>query len=391
MRILCLTPWFPASREDTTGSYILQSLQSLGSLGHAFQVLVCEPWRPALFGRLHSDWRQKPGGSADFAPALTVERVHYLSAPRNLANQWSQRSFSLLVGSRLKKRIQSFRPDVIHGHTEITAELLAQTGAANGIPTVVTLHGINTATALQRPAHLRRIGRALARATRVVLVGEPLRQAFGEICGRDSHFRVVPNGFSPPSALPKPRDFRQSRIRFISISNLHEGKGIDIALKALAQLKPRIDKDWRYTVVGSGRERPALTALTEHLGLSDRVDFAGHAPQDKVYEHLASADMFILPSYREAFGIAYLEAMASGLLTFGVEGQGPQSFITDGVSGHLVAPRSVASLADAIGAALADPERSAAVAREGQRVALGGFTWKQHGEKLLKVFEEATA
>jgi glycosyltransferase involved in cell wall biosynthesis len=389
MRILCVTPWFPVREKDTTGKYILDSVRSLAEYGAEFHVLVCEPWRPAAFGRLHADWRARPGSYAEVAGALKVECIKYFSAPRNMARQFARASFSLRVGKRVKELVASFRPDIIHGHTEITAELLAQTGAARRIPTVVTLHGVNTAPALQRPAYLHRIGQALSSTTRVVLVGEPLRAPFHHICGSDNHFRIIPNGFTPPQELPPPRRFTETPTRFISVSNLHEGKGIDINLRALAELRATQVNDWRYTVVGAGRELTALTTLARDLGLSDRVEFAGACPPDAVYGHLANADIFILPSYREAFGIAYLEAMASGLLTIGVSGQGPEAFIIDGVNGHLVPPRNVSVLKDLLLSAIQNPERSAALAREGQRTALDEFTWNRHAKKLLNVFEEA--
>ena len=389
MRILCVTPWFPANETDMTGRYILDSVRALAGRGAALHVLVCEPWRPAAFGRLHSDWRARPDQYAEVAGAVKVEGIKYLSAPRNMAPPLARTSFALRVGKRVKELAATFRPDIIHGHTEITAELLAQTGAARGLPTVVTLHGVNTAPALQQPAHLQRIGEALSSTTRVVLVGEPLRAPFHHICGDDSHFRIIPNGFTPPRDLPAPRTFTDTPTRFISVSNLHEGKGIDINLRALAEMQATQPQEWRYTVVGGGREMAALTALAHDLGLSDRVDFIGACAPDAVYGHLANADIFVLPSYREAFGIAYLEAMASGLLTIGVCGQGPADFITDGVNGHLVPPRDVTALAGLLRSAIQAPERSAALAREGQRTALGEFTWERHAAKLLDVFKEA--
>jgi glycosyltransferase involved in cell wall biosynthesis len=70
--------------------------------------------------------------------------------------------------------------------------------------------------------------------------------------------------------------------------------------------------------------------------LDSKVELAGARPHEEIPQYLAAADVFILPSYREAFGIAYLEAMAAGLLVVGVRDQGPSAFIEHGISGLLV-------------------------------------------------------
>ena len=186
---------------------------------------------------------------------------------------------------------------------------------------------------------------ALCAMKRVVLVGEPLRPYFAALAGRDDHFRVVPNGFAVPDRVADPRpEGWGPNLRWISVSNLHEGKGVDLTLQALARLRQAGSATWSYDIVGDGAERPRLEAMTDALGLRDRVTFHGRMPHDAAMRVLAQADVFVLPSYREAFGIAYLEAMALGLLAIGVSGQGPEAFIAHERTGLLVRPNDVESL-----------------------------------------------
>ena len=132
------------------------------------------------------------------------------------------------------------------------------------------------------------------------------------------------------------------------MSNLQEGKGIELTLLALARLQSEGVSDWTYRIIGDGPEKAALLKLTTDLGLVDKVTFVGPVRHAEIFDYLAREEIFVLPSYREAFGIAYLEAMAAGLLTVGVMGQGPSQFIRNGENGVLVPPRDPEALVAAL-------------------------------------------
>ena len=103
--------------------------------------------------------------------------------------------------------------------------------------------------------------------------------------------------------------------RLISVGNLQAGKGIDLVLRALADLNAAGHRDWTYRIIGDGPLRSELESLAASLGLTRQVVFSGSVQHQDVEAALREADIFVLPSWREAFGIAYLEAMACGLLT----------------------------------------------------------------------------
>ena len=107
----------------------------------------------------------------------------------------------------------------------------------------------------------------------------------------------------------------------------------------------------------------------------------------EIFNQLASDDVFVLPSYREAFGIAYLEAMAAGLLTIGVMGEGPSQFIKNGENGVLVPPCDVQALVVALRNILVgDRNRWRETALEGQRTVQDFYTWNNHAKQLVEVY-----
>ena len=84
-----------------------------------------------------------------------------------------------------------------------------------------------------------------------------------------------------------------------------------------------------------------LKYLVERLGISNYVDFLGYVPYEKIAELMRNASLFCLPSWYEALGCVYLEAMASGIPTIGCYGNGIDEVITDGLDGFLVDNKNV--------------------------------------------------
>lgn len=321
-----------------------------------------------------------------------IETMHTYSLPRQRLAPLSNRILDARARRRLAQGPLSIEgADAVLVHTEGLAPVIVPLCRQARKPVAVVVHGVNTSRAfMEAPRQKARLKGALATASRVVLVGEPLRAHFSRYVGRDDHFRVVANGVVVPEVPPVSILDDGRPLRLVSVANLQEGKGIDIALRAMARLLSEGMCDWRYQLVGEGPERAALERLVDELALRSHVTFAGALQNAQVMRLLAQSDVFVLPSYREAFGIAYLEAMATGLIAIGVEGEGPSQFIRHGETGLLVAPRSVEAVADAIRPMLGG-ERAPyrAMAAAGAMEARRDWSWERHAEALERVLEES--
>jgi glycosyltransferase involved in cell wall biosynthesis len=324
-----------------------------------------------------------------FAALDDVELVRYPSIPRNRLPRLSAWLHDRAVTMSLTVLCRAKRPDLIHAHTEGEAPAAVGVGKKLGIPVVVTLHGINLAPRYFASSFLReRFRSSLKAADRVVLVGEPLENYFAALLGGTENLSIIPNGFIPPSGTPIVPFSRGSELRFISLSNLHQGKGVDVALHALAKARAGGLGMFSYTIVGDGYERDGLEALAASLGLTDRVRFIGACPHTQVYGLLEQADIFLLPSYREAFGVAYLEAMAAGLLAIGVQGEGPSAFIRDGETGILVPPQDSDNLAKRLIEIASEPAKMQRVAAAGTVHIRNNLTWEHHAKKLAALYHD---
>jgi len=332
----------------------------------------------------------------EFPEITHLRTIRYLTAPGELVRPLTNISLDRAVEAALTKDCNSFRPDVIHVHTELLAPAAVKVAARFNLPVVVTIHGENTNKLyIQSPRQAERFKAALSSVDRIVIVGEPLRAYVAHLADRDNHIVCVWNGVEPPVGQRRVPTPDVEPLQLICVANLQEGKGVDLLIEALVRLLPKFgadEGDWLLTIIGDGPLRRRLQHQAETPGLKTRVVFAGTMANTEVFDRLLSADIFVLPSYREAFGVAYVEAMASGLLTIGIEGQGPSQFIDHNRTGLLVRPHDVDSLEAALQSVFADPARRwRAIAAAGADFARNSCNWDGHSAHLLEVFRSVTA
>src|SRR5690606_20188296 len=127
----------------------------------------------------------------------------------------------------------------------------------------------------------------------------------------------------------------------------------------------------RLVLVGDGPDRPEAAAAAEELGVEDRVVFLGK--QDSVAELLACADLMLLPSASESFGLAALEAMASGTPVVATRVGGVPEVVEDGVTGILEEVGEVDAMAARAVEILRDPARWLQMSRDARALAVERF------------------
>ncbi|HEV7317252.1 MAG TPA: glycosyltransferase family 4 protein [Ensifer sp.] len=170
------------------------------------------------------------------------------------------------------------------------------------------------------------------------------------------HGRVIANAIN----LPAGWENRRGNNVLTAVGRLTAQKGFDILLTAFARIAPA-HPDWKLVIWGEGEARQALEAQRDALGLKDRVEMPGVTARPGLW--VETADVFVLSSRYEGWGIALLEAMASGVpvVSFACE-WGPTDMIADGEDGLLVQNGDANALADALSRVLGDPTLAARLA-----------------------------
>jgi len=159
---------------------------------------------------------------------------------------------------------------------------------------------------------------------------------------------------------PKPdhlleRHAARGKLVLMTVSRLAASeryKGHDRVIRSLPRVLSE-HPDTIYIVVGDGDDRPRLEMLAAQCGVTEKVRFIGQVPRDELPDYFRLADVFVMPSTGEGFGIVFLEAMATGIGVIGGNQDGSVDALCDGALGILVEPEDREELASAICAALA--------------------------------------
>jgi teichuronic acid biosynthesis glycosyltransferase TuaC len=226
-------------------------------------------------------------------------------------------------------------------------------------------------------------GRAAVRrafgAARLVLANSAgIERASRDLGARRT--RVVHLGTDVPAAAARP-----SGELLVTLGHLIARKRHADVLRAMALLRDRRPA-LRYRVIGDGPERGPLQALATELGLAGRVELTGQLPHAEALRRAREGAVFVLPSVAEAFGVAYVEAMAAGIPAIGTRGEpGPEEIAAAGGGITLVDPGNVEALAGAIDALLDDR----AAGERARATVEAAFTWEGCGRETVRAYEDA--
>jgi colanic acid/amylovoran biosynthesis glycosyltransferase len=170
------------------------------------------------------------------------------------------------------------------------------------------------------------------------------------------------------------KSWRGAPLQLISVCRLAEKKGVEYALRALAELRADApDLAWHYRIIGDGPLRQGLEALASELGIAEHVSFLGSLPHGDVKEWLQRSHAFVLPSVTAANGdvegipVALMEAMAAGLTVVSSCHSGIPELIEDGKTGFLAAERDVNTLADRLRFIAEHPDECESIALAARR------------------------
>jgi glycosyltransferase involved in cell wall biosynthesis len=397
MRVLIVTPSYPNPGNPTEGLFNEQHALALERAGVEVTVLVCKPLLPrplAHFFPGHRDLACLP--EHEQRQGLKVFYARYLHVPRYRLAGTTVASCARSIRRAVQRLSAKSSIDVLHVHSTWPAGLAMRRVAGwLKIPYVVTLHIEDDPRQLGSRIRRDRYLQMAEGAAAIVAVGQPLERFAQQFmpAGVAHRLHTIPNGIDLAglSGVLGSEPVRGSGWgQIVSVCNLWRSKGIDLNLRALKILEDQGVMWQGYTVVGDGPERPSLERLARELGLAHKVRFTGRLSHHDTLREIARADIFSLPSWQEAFGVVYLEALACGRPAVGCRGQGAGDIIRHEVDGLLVQPGDVNDLAVALQWLLEHREAACEMGRTGQERARD-FSWERNAAQYLALYRRILA
>jgi len=229
-----------------------------------------------------------------------------------------------------------------------------------------------------------RLADAVTGCSRFVL--DDAESRFGMPHGRG---RVIPNGVDVDEEVrPRPLDLPFARF-VLTLGRAVEKKGFDLLLRAFAQIA-REHPDVGLVIGGDGPALAELVRRTDEAGLTERVRFPGVLSRDEIAWAMGAAEVFVLPSRVEPFGIVVLEALRAGCPVV-VSGRGGASeIVRDGIDGLVVDPMQTDALGMSVARLLTDKELARRLGTSG-RARATDFDWRSIAARYRAVYQQLAA
>jgi glycosyltransferase involved in cell wall biosynthesis len=337
-----------------------------------------------------------------FRPAeIEGARVHHVAGAEPLG-----KARYLIHARRVGRLIQALQPDLVHALHLTSYGFL---GALSGFrPLVISVWGTDILEAPRlTPFHLWLTRYALARADAITATGLHLATETSRYAPRGKPVTSVPYGvdlnrFSPsssdsvpPSPLTERGPGSEVSVVIGAASRISQEKGLPYLVEAFAALRARYGDRVRLRIAGDttpepgGAARASLEALAARLGVSDAIDFTGWLDHDALPEFLRGLDIFVLPSIYEGFGVAAVEASATGLPVVASRAYGIPDVVRDGHTGVLVPPKDAALLAAAIAGLIDDPALRSSIGSAGRAYVAEHYDWNENARQMELLHQHA--
>jgi glycosyltransferase involved in cell wall biosynthesis len=293
------------------------------------------------------------------------------------------------VMTRLGGALQAERFDVVHAHASVVSPVAyggALAGARLGLPTVVTFHSM-----LHRSAVLLGASESLFRWSRDRIVLSGVSSVVAAQAARwmpEASVGVLPNAIDSQFWRGGPHAPASPHFVVVTAMRLSRKKRPRELLRAFADAHRFVAgaPSMRLIVAGDGPDGAALRRMAAELGIGEQVSFPGQLSREALRELYARAHLFVLPSERESFGLAALEARAAGLPVVAMLASGARDFIRQGENGLLA--RDLSELTRFIARFALEPRFHAYVAHRNHSTPTG-FDWSDVVPMHLALYRAA--
>ncbi len=345
--------------------------KSLATRGHSVHVISTE----------------MPFRMGEFQAGLSFHQVLTPTYPL-----FREPQYLLSLANKVVQVAREFRLDVIHAHYAVphaTAALLAKQVLSSTLSSapklVATLHGTDITLVGNDPSYSEIVAYSIEQSDVVTAVSDSLKEDTRKELRVTRPIQVIPNFLDP--GVHRRQHLPELRRRYadddtrlvIHVSNFRPVKRIDLVMETFDRIRREVPA--KLLLVGDGPELGTAYRLGRQMGISHLVEALG--AQEEVLPLLSIADVFLLPSSMESFGLAALEAMACEVPVVASRVGGLPEVVEDGVTGFLHDPEDVAAMAATSVELLRDPARRCAAGKAARQRVIERFS----ADKVVPLYE----
>jgi glycosyltransferase involved in cell wall biosynthesis len=386
LKILCVTTSFPNASGDPAGFFVYQLAEALSRQKTRVSVLTpggirwTPPWPQSLdvlrFRYAPRPWQilaQMPGG---IPVALNQNRLNYLLLP----------PFMTAFAGHLATMVR--KCDVILANWAICGAMAGWLGAFHKKGIITVLRGSDVKIENEDSSESFLLRAAFKRSQAVVCVGAKICEQLKKTVSAPEKLFHIPNGIHEQFFrldLPEPAPM----IRLLFVGSLIPRKGMDVLLKALAELR---HLNLHLTVTGQGPLEQPLMDLSRTLGLKKTVTFQGAvSPGESMAKLMNQSHILVLPSHHEGRPNVVIEAMAAARPVIGSDIHGIRECLDQSGAGILFPDNDARALASAIQSLIDRPTQIAELGRKAREWVLSqGLTWDNTARRYMELIRRVT-
>ena len=277
--------------------------------------------------------------------------------------------------------------DLIHANWSINGVIAGLAGLVTKTPVITTLRGSDVNLATSSRLHFLIMKLCMILTTKVATVSQAIANKITQLLPqyRDK-ISFIPNGVEKDflTTFNKPDNTFN---KLITSGNLVKGKGVDIIIRAMAELPESLNAE--LIVLGDGPELDKLIHMAETHGLTKDITFQGKVPPAQIPHYLSQANIFILASFSEGRPNVVIEAMAAGLSVISSDIEGVREVVDNGTTGLLFESGNHLALSKTINTLINDHELQSQLSKNAsQYIRDNGLSWPVSAEKYVRLYEE---
>jgi glycosyltransferase involved in cell wall biosynthesis len=386
LRILTITHNYPRFTGDPAGAFVARVAEGAAARGHLVEVIA--PHSPGtatdeqLGGLRLRRFRYGPNALERVAYTGDLHGQTLFSPLAALAFP----GFLFAFARAVRGAVRRFQPDLIHAHWWMPGGWFA---SRTRVPYLVTCHGSDVRL-LERGEVVRKLaGPAFDRAARITTVSNFLAGDLRRLLpGLKAEVLVTPMPVNVDGFLSGARMRKLDPPRILYAGNLVPSKGVDVLLRAVAELQRR-GVAWQLTIFGEGPARSDLEALARELGIAGSVTWAPFVPQSQMPAEYGASSVTVLPTrgHAEGLGLTLVEALLAGCAVVGTSAGGIPEIVRHEQTGLIARDGDAGDLATQIQRFLGDPSLGERLTGAGKAHVLRTYSPEVTIGRFLEIYD----